>query len=210
MTELVAVAAVAVVAWFAAGTIWNIRRGRLTMRWMHEGLPLLGERTTVRWLGSSAIEMVIRDAKPPFASVTLVVFLEARDTPWTWAFGRVSGRRDTLVIRGVLRRPPADEFEALNAASWSGREAVKRVPGEWQVRQAAQPDDLTVHYASAAALERADTLLAATRRAGLVVKRLSLRHTEPHFQIHVPLRDREQRARGFFDAVHAITERALD
>ncbi len=43
MTELIGVAAVAVVAWFAAGTIWNVRAGRELMRWMQGGLPLLGE-----------------------------------------------------------------------------------------------------------------------------------------------------------------------
>ena len=63
MTELVAIVAVAVVAWFSAGTIWNVRKGRELMRWMQGGLPALGHRTTVRWLGSTAVEMVIRDGK---------------------------------------------------------------------------------------------------------------------------------------------------
>ena len=40
--ELVGVAAVLVVAWFAAGTIVNVRKGRALMRWMQDGLPLLG------------------------------------------------------------------------------------------------------------------------------------------------------------------------
>jgi len=92
MTELIGIAAVAIVAWFAAGTIWNVRKGRTLMRWMQGGLPLLGERTTVRWLGSTAVEMVIRDGKAPFASVTLVIFLEPRDLPWMWALGRSRGR----------------------------------------------------------------------------------------------------------------------
>ncbi len=210
MTILIAVAAVATVAWFAAGTIWNIRRGRLLMRWMQGGLPALGERTTVRWLGSSAIELVIRDGKAPFASLTLVIFLEARDTPWMWAFGRARGRRDTLIIRGVLRRAPQREFEALDAASWSGREALARVPAEWSARQATASGEIDVHYGSAAALECADVLLMEARRAGLVIKRLSVRCDEPHFQVHVSLPDQRQPARAFFGTVQAIAERALD
>ena len=62
MTELIAIAAVAVVAWFAAGTIWNVRTGRELMRWMQGGLPALGERTTVRWLGSTAVEIALKTA----------------------------------------------------------------------------------------------------------------------------------------------------
>ena len=210
MTELIAIAAIVLVAWFAAGTIWNVSWGRALMRWMQGGLPVLGERTTVRWLGSSAVEMVIREGKAPFASVTLVIFLEARDTPWTWALGRARGRRDTLIIRGVLRRVPQIELEALDAASWSGREALNRVPAEWSIREAAAPGDLIMHYSNAAALACADALLVETRRAGLVVKRLSVRHAEPHFQLHVSLPDQAQPARGFFEVVHAIAERALD
>jgi hypothetical protein len=209
MSELVAIAAVAIVAWFAAGTIWNVSRGREFLRWMQGGLPLLGGRTTVRWLGSTAVEMVIRDATAPFAGVTLIIFLEPRDMPWMWALGRMRGRRDTLIVRGVLRRAPALEVEALDPASWSGRDALPRVPSEWQARPAAGPDRVVVHHQNAAALERADALLAQAERAGLAVKRLSVRRTEPNLQLHVSLPDRRQTARDFFEAVRAVAERAL-
>ena len=209
MTELVGIAAVAVVAWFAAGTIWNVHLGRELMRWMQGGLPILGSRTTVRWLGSTAVEMVIRDASAPFAGVTLVIFLEPRDLPWMWALGRSRGRRDTLIIRGVLRRAPTLELEALDPLSWSGRDALPRVPREWLVREAAGPGGVVVHYASAAALGHADALLAQAERAALAVRRLSMRRTEPNFQLHIPLPDRRQPAREFFEAVQALAERAL-
>jgi hypothetical protein len=153
--------------------------------------------------------MVIRDAKAPFTGVTLVIFLEPRDLPWMWALGRSHGRRDTLIVRGVLRRAPALELEALDPVSWSSRDALPRVPREWLVRQAASPGEVVVHYASAAALEHADALLALARRAGLAVKRLSVRRTEPNLQIHVALPDRRQTAREFFEAVHALAELAL-
>lgn len=209
MTELIAIAAVAVVAWFAAGTIWNVRTGREYMRWMQGGLPALGQRTTVRWLGSTAVEMVIRDGKAPFAGVTVIIFLEARDTPWMWAIGRSRGRRDTLIIRGLLRRTPEVEFEALDPASWSGRDALPRVPQKGVVRQPVSPGGIIVHYESAAGLTRADALLTLAQRAGLAVRRLSLRRTEPNFQLHVDLPDRGQPARDFFEAVHALAERAF-
>jgi len=209
MTELIAIAAVAVVAWFAAGTIWNVHTGRELMRWMQSGLPALGERTTVRWLGSTAVEMVIRDGKAPFAGVTMVIFMEARDPPWMGAIGRSRGRRDTLIIRGLLRRTPVVEFEALDPASWSGHDALPRVPPKWLVHQAESSGGLIVHYDGAAGLTRADALLALAQRAGLAVRRLSLRRTEPNFQLHVALPDHRQPARDFFEAVHSLAERAL-
>jgi hypothetical protein len=209
MTELVGVAAVAVVAWFAAGTVWNVRKGSALMRWMQGGLPVLGGRATVRWLGSTAVEMVIRAAKPPFTGVTLVIFLEPRDLPWMWAIGRGRGRRDTLIVRGVLRQAPVVEFEALDPASWSGRDALARVPPQWLLREAAPAGGLVVHHASAGALARADDLLALAERAGLAVRRLSVRHAEPNLQIHLALPDARQPAHDFFEAVRALAKRAL-
>jgi hypothetical protein len=209
MTELAGAAAVAVVAWFAAGTIWNVRKGSALMRWMQDGLPLLGGRSTVRWLGSTAVEMVIREANAPFSSATLVIFLEPRDLPW-WPLSRLRGRRDTLIVRGALRNEPPIELEALDPTSWSGRDALTRVPREWPVRQAAERGDVVVHHANAAALEQADALLALARRKRLAVARLSVRRSEPNFQIHVRLPDGRLPAREFFEAVRALAELALD
>jgi len=206
MTALIAIAAVALVAWFAAGTIWNVRRGHAVMRWMQDGLPLLGERTTVRWLGSSAVEMVIREGKAPFASATLVIFMEARDTPWMWALGRLRGRRDLLIVRGVLRRAPSLECEVLEAGSWSAREAQSRVPREWAQDNVGV---LAIHGASAEARAFAVVLLEQARGVGLTVKRLSVRRNEPHFQIHVGLPGVGQPANGFFTAVRGLAERVL-
>ena len=209
MTELIGVVAVAVVAWFAAGTIWNVRKGSALMRWMQGGgkggLRALGERTTVRWLGSTAVEMVIADTKSPFAGVTLVIFLEPRDLPW-WPISRARGRRDTLIIRGMLRRAPAVELEALDPASWSGRDALPRVPREWLVREG----KIVAHYESSPALERANALIARAQSAGMHAARLSVRRAEPHFQLHVLLPDRARPAREFFEAVHGLSELALE
>lgn len=209
MLELVALAAVAVVAWFAAGTIINVRKGRALMRWMQGGLPIIGSRTSVRWLGSTAVEMVIRDAQAPFTAATLVIFLEPRDLPWMWVLGRASGRRDTLIIRGLLHKTPHIELEALDPISWSGREALPRVPEKWLVREAAAPGNVIVHHASAAALAQADTLVEIARRAGLSCTRLSVRATEPNFQLHVLMPDTRKTARDFFAAVRALAERAI-
>jgi hypothetical protein len=201
MSGMVGVLAVALVAWFAAGTIWNVRLGRETMRWMQHGLPRLGARSTVRWLGSSVVEIKIAEAQHPFASATVLIFLEPRDLPW-WPLSRLRGRRDTLIIRGALRKTPSLEFEALDPGSWSARDALPRVPREWQIREA----ELSIHHNDAAALERAQALLASA--AGMRVRRLSVRSSEPHFQLHIALPDRSSGAREFFLAVHTLAGRA--
>lgn len=209
MTLAIAVLAVLVVVWFAAGTAWNVRKGSALMRWMQGGLPVLGERTTVRWLGSTAVEMVIQKARPPFEQVTLVIFLEPRDVPWMWALGRGTGRRDTLIIRGRLRRAPQADAEALDPASWSGRDALHGIASaEWSVRGPASPGGLSTWYKTPASLARADDLVELAGRAGLSVRRLSVRRTEPHLQLHVAPPGAGASASAFFEAVRALGERA--
>jgi hypothetical protein len=209
VTALVAVIAVVVLAWFATGTIWNVRRGSALMRWMQGGLPLLGERTTVRWLGSTAVEMVIRQAKAPFEQVALVIFLEPRDLPWMWAMSRRSGRRDTLIVRAHLRKAPKADLEALDPGSWSSRDALRGMASrEWSLRQAAAPGSLPTWYKTPAALARADALLEMASHAGLTVRRLSVRRTEPHLQLHLAPPPPGTSAGDFFQAVRALGERA--
>jgi hypothetical protein len=210
VTALLAAIAIVLVGWFAAGTVLNVRRASALMRWMQGGLPLLGERTTVRWLGSTAVELVIARARPPFQQVTLVIFLEPRDMPWMWALARRGGRRDTLILRARLQRPPADDLEVLDPQSWSGKDALRRVGGsEWSVREGAGPGDLPVRHVGETALARADALVALARRAGLTVRRLSVRRAEPHLQLHVAPPSVGGPPAEFFQAVRALGERAL-
>jgi hypothetical protein len=209
VTAVITVVAVLLVAWFAAGTAWNVRRGSNLLRWMQGGLPALGERTTVRWLGSTAVEMVIREARPPFQRAVVLIFLEPRDMPWMWALSRPRGRRDTLIIRGWLRRPPKADLEALDPKSWSGRDALRGVASsEWSVRPPSARGGVATYYRSAGALARADALLDMARGASLTVRRLSVRSGEPHFQLHLAPPGASVSASAVFEAVRALGERA--
>lgn len=207
MNPALVAAVVLVVGWFAWGTAVNVRRGQAALRWMRGGLRRIGDRTTLRWLGSTAVVLRIAEAKQPFASAELVVFLEARDLPWMWALGRLRGRRDALLFRANLRRPPSAELEALDAASWSGRDALPRVPPGWQVR-GGTARDLAVHESPGDGSALADALLDRARAAGLTPWRLSVRRGEPHFQLHVPLPAAGSDAAAFFEVVQALAQHA--
>ncbi len=209
MTPFLTVLVFLVVGWFAAGTIWNVRKGSAAMRWMQGGLPLLGERTTVRWLGTTSVELTIEHAKAPFAQVAVVVFLEPRDVPWLWALARQSGRRDTLIIRAKLRRTPEADLEALDRRSWSGRDALRQLGSEnWSERDAGKPGpSLLVKRGGDEG--RMEELLGVARGAGMEVRRLSVRRSPSHLQLHIDLPAPSTDAAVFFRAVRAIGERAL-
>ncbi|TMF34398.1 MAG: hypothetical protein E6I26_12175 [Chloroflexi bacterium] len=110
-----------VMLWFALGTQRNIRIGNDLLRWLQRGLPLLGRRTTLRWLGSSAVELRIVEPAEPFREATVLAVLEPRDVSLLWAFARWRGRRDFLIVRASLVRPPRFSMEVRDPRTWTGR-----------------------------------------------------------------------------------------
>jgi len=209
MTPAIAIVILLVVGWFAGGTIWNIRKGSAAMRWMQDGLPLLGEHATVRWLGTTAVELILAKAKPPFSQVTVLIFMEPRDVPWNWGLARLQGRRDTLILRAQLHTSPHADAEVIDPASWSGRDAHRRIISErWTLVEPESGNGLSFYYKTEAALSRANILLDLVRQAGLTVRRLSIRHAAPHLQLHVDLPATSTSAHDFFKTIRDLGERA--
>jgi hypothetical protein len=178
---------IVVLLWFTLGTQRNIRRGNEMLSWLQGGLPLLGKRTTLRWFGSSAVRLDIADASPPFEAVQVSVVLEPRDLGWLWAWGRRRGRRDFLVLRGTLPRPPRFELEAGGERGWTGRDALDRLDeahwarDEW--RDGRGPIEVAhSEGADVAPVRHGWDALAAEARA---VWRLSIRNVPPQVEAHV-------------------------
>ena len=120
----------AVMLWFAFGTQRNIRRGNALLGWLQDGLPLLGERTTLRWLGSSVVELRISQPEAPFREAELVVVLEPRDLGALWAFAHRRGRRDFLILRVRLARAPRFSADLADPKSWTMGDVRHRWAGE--------------------------------------------------------------------------------
>ena len=177
-----AVVAIAVfLVWFALGTQRNIRTGNDVLRWLQDGLPLLGRRTTLRWMGSSVVELKISEAAEPFRDATILVVLEPRDIGFLWAWARLRGRRDFVIVRANLREPPRLDVDAWDAHAWTGRPSGAAEDGrpiEWpaagiEARTDAEGDPTAIRTAWSA-------LALATPR----VWRLSVQPVVPHIEAH--------------------------
>lgn len=189
LPSLLFLVVLAFLLWFAFGTQRNIRKGNSAIEWLQGGLPLLGRRASLRWLGSTAVELAIADAKEPFSSAEVVVALEPRDLGWLWALGRARGRRDLLILRGRLRGAPRFEIEAGDEAGWTGRDGLRRLdPEAWRRADWGIPGVEIAHSADA------DPGLAhrwweSFSAAGLSVWRVAVRRDVPHVQVHLALPD---------------------
>jgi hypothetical protein len=194
--------------WFALGTQRNIRKGSDVLAWLQEGLPLLGERTTMRWLGSSAVQLTITEASEPYSSAEVLVVLEPRDLGWLWAFARSRGRRDFVILRGRLRKGPAFELEAGDTAGWTGRDGLDKLDwAAWHEAEWGLPHVRAAHSADAdpEVGRRFWESFGGSRRA---VWRLSVRRDTPNVQVHVVLPDigtarSDELVRAFVELGHA-------
>jgi hypothetical protein len=204
------VIAILVVGSFAGGVIWNIRRGNAVLRWMQSGLTLIGEKTTLRWLGSSVVELNIAKAKPPFRKFNLVLVLQPRDVPWLWLFSLLRNRRDMVILRGNLTSAPRLEYDVLAPNSWTGRPALAQAKGaQWDT----QPMDELQFAAPKASLpvsiQGAVGLLEAARKVAPTVWRFSVRREYPQIELHVPMPAPRGDARQFFEAVRQLARQTM-
>jgi hypothetical protein len=196
---------IAFLLWFALGTQRNVRRGGDTLRWLQTGLPLLGRRTTVKWLGSSAVELELLQPRPPFRKADVVVVLEPRDLSWLWALTRARGRRDFIILRARLERAPGFELEAGDLRGWTGRDRLERLdPHGWEAAEWGS-QWVRVAHTKGSDPEAVRRLWRAFDAASGGVWRLSVRREPPHLEVHVRLpRTTEGSAEPLFEALRAL------
>jgi len=177
-----------VMLWFALGTQRNIRKGNELLRWLQTGLPMLGRKTTLRWLGSSAVELEIATAEPPFRDATVVVVLEPRDVSLLWAYARWRGRRDFIIVRANLRRAPRFSMDVGDPRGWTGRPDA----AEQGWRTVDWPDGCVALVGPGADETTVRSAWDRLGKASAGVWRLTVQPVVPHLEVHLrpPLTDR--------------------
>jgi hypothetical protein len=172
-----------IMLWFALGTQRNIRKGNDLLTWLQGGLPIIGRKTTMRWLGSSVLELGIREANDPFRDVTVMMVLEPRDVSVLWAWARWRGRRDFMIVRANLRRAPRFSLDVGNSVGWTGRldeatvdDGLRQIswPGATMAFAAQGADDGAARVAWNQLLHVSDG-----------VWRLTVQPVVPHLEIHL-------------------------
>ena len=193
-----------VVGWFAAGTHYNVRKGDTVMRWLQDGLPLIGEKTSLQWLGSSVLQLKMQTAKPPFRHAEILIVLEPRDVAPLWGLARLRGRRDLFIFRGVLRDQPRLELEAMDPDSWSAR----GLAGQVKIQDSTSLTAPLPLVAYAAGNKRAASeTLDRTQLDDCPLQLLAIRRIEPNVEVHWHLdRLRQRSSRQIFETLRRIAQ----
>ncbi len=176
------VAVIVVVGWFAAGMFVNVRKGNRVARWLQDGLPLFGERTTLRWLGTSGVELKIQNPRKPLLNVEVFILLEPRDIPLLWGYFHARGRRDVLIVRCHSSSNPRFQLEAADPRAWSARGTqIETARKQWTSLSC--PLGVNVTAYGEGRLEGAEEVLALAAGTQLPLVRLAVRQARPQLEL---------------------------
>ncbi len=210
---IILAAVVVFMGWFGLGMIYNLRRGDRILRWMQDGLPLIGQRTTFRWLGSSVAEMGIAKAKRPFHRMDVLLVLKPRDVFWMALLALIQGRDDMIIFRAALSTPPLLDLELADPKSWTGRDVLRKLAQRgWEVTNYQGMRLMAPRGLLQLAIETMDRLSGPMQALSPRYIRLSLRKMAPNIEIHLPFPNPSQTdARAYFESLcdlgRAVVER---
>jgi hypothetical protein len=181
---LAAAVAASLVGWFFIGAQMNVRHGHAALRWLRSGLPLICQRTSLRWMGTTGIFLTMNEASAPFKSVHIRIATEQREAAPLWLLTHLLGRRDMMIVQCDLRRQPRIEYDLLDQRTPAGKQALKRtVPAKWE-RSTLSSGLLAASDGPRAA---AAALRVHARVASLapMLSRLAVRSASPHLEAHL-------------------------
>ncbi len=210
---ILVVAVVIVMGWFAIGVVYNLRRGDRLLKWMQAGLPDIGQKTTLRWLGTSVAELVIAHAKRPFRRLETLLVFRPRDVFWMTILAYFQGRSDIVIFRAQLTTAPVTDLDLVDPKTWSGRNVVSRLDGrKWEGKTYQGLQLLAPKGLLDLATTTLDRLAAPMGKLSPRYARFSLRRDTPNLEVHVPFpQDRVTDAHQYFEALRelarAVSER---
>jgi hypothetical protein len=210
---ILVVAVVILMGWFAIGVIYNLRRGDALLKWMQNGLPSIGQKTTFRWLGTSVAELVIAHAKKPFRRLETLLVLTPRDIFWMTILAYFQGRTDIVIFRAQLTTAPVTDLELIDSNTWSGRTALKTLHGrKWESKPYKDMQLLAPQGLLDLATSTVDKLAAPMEKLSARYARFSLRRDAPNLEVHVPFPQHQNTDAGrYFESLRelarAVSER---
>jgi hypothetical protein len=167
---------VLLVGWYWAGNELMRRRAHRLALWGKRVLDPLGGKQSIRWFGGQAFRLEVEGAKAPFQSLMLTGLVESWDVPMVWAWNRLHGRRDMVLLQASLREQPMWGFEVYRPGSVLAGDARHFATQEGWPQQPLEeltlaaggqpPRELAMQLVQVLVAERARLVRLAVRRQG--------------------------------------------
>jgi hypothetical protein len=108
---------VLLVGWYVAGNELMRRRAHRLALWSKRVIDPLGGKQSIRWLGGQAFRLEVDGPRAPFRSLMVTGLVEAWDVPMVWAWNRLHGRRDMVLLQATLRSQPLWGLEVYRSGT---------------------------------------------------------------------------------------------
>jgi hypothetical protein len=108
---------VLLIGWYLAGSEVMRRRVHRLALWSKHLVDPLGGSQSIRWLGGQAFRLEVEGPNAPFQSLMVTGLVESWDVPIVWAWNRLRGRRDMVLLHASLLKQPMWGLEVYRPGS---------------------------------------------------------------------------------------------
>lgn len=192
--------------WYLFGMQYNIRLGRRTLKWLEQGLPVIGEKAALNWSGVSHAHLQILKTKDPFRSAEIMIDLKPRELP-LWMFWRRNFRQDTFIFRAQLRAAPRFDLVSHSPHVLADEQLKRSGTGQWTAVQGGLANAMVADIRGSISPYAVNRLIVQTNLEGLILTRLVVHRSSPNVEVHYLFPRFDQvSAQRVFTSLHQLGE----
>lgn len=207
LVTVILFALLALLCWYLIGMQFNIRRGRGALRWLEQGLPIVGEKAALNWSGVSHVEIQVPKAKEPFRSADVVIDLVPRETPFWWLWKKNMRAQDIIIVRAQLRAAPSFDLVSHSPRVRADEQLKRSGTGQWTAVQGGLANAMVADIRGSISPYAVNRLIMQTTLEGMTLTRLIVHRSAPNLEVHYLLPQFEQvSAQRVFIGIHQLGE----
>lgn len=197
----------ALLCWYLIGMQYNIRRGRRVLKWLEQGLPIVGEKAALNWSGVSHVEIQIPKAKEPFRAADVVIDLVPREIPLWWFWKKNRYTQDTIIVRAQLRAAPRFDLVSHSPRVLADEQLKRSGTGQWTAVQGGLANAMNADIRGSISPYAVNRLIVQTTLEGMTLTRLIVHRSAPNLEVHYLLPQFEQVSpQRVFTSIHQLGE----
>jgi hypothetical protein len=196
--------------WYLIGMQYNIRRGRRTLKWLEQGLPIIGEKAALNWSGTSQFKIQVPKAKDPFRAAEVLIRLKPREMPFWWLWQKRTDTQDVLILRAHLRNAPGFDLVSHSPHVPSDEQLKRHGAGQWNAVQGGLANAMNADIRGNISPYTVNRLIVQTTLEGMTLTRLIVHRSAPNLEVHYLLPKLEQVSpQRLFTILHQLGEEIL-
>lgn len=195
--------------WYFFGMQYNIRRARRALKWLEQGLPVIGEKATLNWTGISVAQIQISKAKDPFRSGEVLIQMQPRELPFWWFWQR-HHVQDMLIFRAQLQAAPRFDLVSHSPHVLADEQLKRSGTGQWVPVQGGLANAMNADIRGSISPYAVNRLIVQTTLEGMTLTRLIVHRSAPNLEVHYLLPQFQQvAAQRLFTSLHQLGEEVM-